>query len=92
MENTQKQWTDDQLIAEAESGLRGQGAMVEAMRRLRMSVDGFSRSSDTYSRWMFWLTLGNMRAKRSGNYFQTHALKLLCGSCCLKSDRNSTFV
>ena len=57
VENTQKQWTDDRLTVEAESGLRGQGAVVEAMRRLRVSVDGFSTSSDTSARRMYWLTI-----------------------------------
>jgi hypothetical protein len=57
VENMQKQWTDDRLTAEAESGLRGQGALVEAMRRLRESVDRFSTSSDTYARRMLWLTI-----------------------------------
>ena len=57
VENTQKQWTDDRLTTEAESGLRGRGAVVEAMRRLRVSVDGFSTSSDTSARRMYWLTI-----------------------------------
>ena len=57
VENTQKQWTDDRLTAEAESGLRGQGAVVEAMRRLRVGIEGFSTSSDTSARRMFWLTI-----------------------------------
>lgn len=45
-----KDWTDDELAAEAQTGTRGQGAVVEAMRRLR-------ESNDTYSQRMFWLTI-----------------------------------
>lgn len=30
--------TDEQLADEAQTGLRGQGALVEAMRRLRVST------------------------------------------------------
>jgi len=52
-----KDWTDDELAKEAQTGVRGQGAIVEATRRLRESIRAFSISSDKYSRWMFWLTI-----------------------------------
>jgi hypothetical protein len=35
----------------------GQGAQVEAMRRLRTTIEVFSDSSDRYSRRMLWLTI-----------------------------------
>lgn len=57
MDNTQKQWTDDRLIAEAESGLRGQGALVEAMRRLRIALEESNAKNVIYSRRMWWLTV-----------------------------------
>jgi hypothetical protein len=46
--------SDDELIAEAQTGLRGQGAVVEAMRRLRISIDALRKSTDRYS----WLLIG----------------------------------
>jgi hypothetical protein len=57
VENTQKQWTDDRLIAEAESGLRGQGAVVEAMRRLRVTIEQASVKSDIYARRIVMLNV-----------------------------------
>jgi hypothetical protein len=38
----QKSWwdlTDEELAAEAEASMRGQGALVESMRRLRASIE-----------------------------------------------------
>jgi hypothetical protein len=52
-----RNWTDDELAAAADTGLRGQGAAVEALRRLRDRLDLFSASSDKYSRRMFWLNI-----------------------------------
>jgi hypothetical protein len=49
--------TDDELFAAAEAGLKGQGAVVEAMRRLRNALDDLRQSSDKYSRRMLWLTI-----------------------------------
>jgi hypothetical protein len=43
-------WSDRELVAAAEQGLHGSGALVESMSRLRTS-------NDTYSRRMFWLTV-----------------------------------
>lgn len=48
---------DDELIDRGEQGLRGQGASIEAMRRLRVAVEDSSGKSDTYSRRMFCLTI-----------------------------------
>ena len=48
--------TDVELIGEAEYRT-GQGAIVEAMRRLRQSIERFSASSDRYSRRMLWLNI-----------------------------------
>jgi hypothetical protein len=32
-------WTDEELAAEAQASMRGQGALVESMRRLRASTE-----------------------------------------------------
>ena len=37
--------------------MRGQGAIVEAMHRLTVRLDAFSKSSDRYSSRMFWLSM-----------------------------------
>lgn len=34
-----KDWRDDELADEAQTGVRGQGAVVEALRRLRESTN-----------------------------------------------------
>jgi len=52
-----KDWTDDELADAAQQGMTGQGAQVEAMRRLKESIVTFSGSSDRYSRRMLWLTI-----------------------------------
>ena len=46
-----------QLADEAQTGVRGQGAVVEAMHRLTNRFDAFSTSSDRYSNRMFWLNI-----------------------------------
>jgi hypothetical protein len=57
MSNPSKDSTEDELTAEADAGLRGQGALVEAIHRLKHSINAFSASSDQYSRRMWWLTI-----------------------------------
>ena len=50
------EWNDfgwKQLADEAQAGMRGQGAIVEAMHRLTVRLDAFSKSSDRYSSRMF---------------------------------------
>jgi hypothetical protein len=49
--------TDDELFAAAEAGLKGHGAVVEAMRRLRNTLDALRRSNDRYSKLMSFLTI-----------------------------------
>ncbi len=49
--------SDEKLASVAQEGLQGQGAPVEAMRRLRVAIEIASVRSDTYSRRMLWLTL-----------------------------------
>jgi hypothetical protein len=49
--------TDEKLAHVAQDGLQGQGAPVEAMRRLRVAIETASGKSDTYSRRMLWLTI-----------------------------------
>ena len=49
--------SDDKLGRIAQDDLQGQGAPVEAMRRLRVALERASRKSDTYSRRMLWLTI-----------------------------------
>jgi hypothetical protein len=34
-----KEWTDDELAKEAQTGLRGQAAVVESTRRLRVVIE-----------------------------------------------------
>ena len=54
------EWSDYgwmHLADEAQAGLRGQGAIVEAMHRLTDRLDAFSASSDRYSSRMFWLNI-----------------------------------
>jgi hypothetical protein len=52
------QQSDDELIAKAQSGQEGyQGAAVEAMRRLRNSIDALRESSDRYAKWTMFLTI-----------------------------------
>jgi hypothetical protein len=49
--------TDDELIAEAQSGQeRSQMVAVEVARRLRNSIDALRQSTDKYSRLLVWLT------------------------------------
>ncbi|WP_316177574.1 hypothetical protein [Bradyrhizobium sp. SZCCHNRI1009] len=57
MPNEWEKLTDQELARIAQDGLQGQGAPVEAMRRLRIALESASASSDTYSRRMFWLTI-----------------------------------
>ena len=49
--------TDKQLADEAQTGLRGQGAVVEANCRLRNSIEAMRRSTDRYSGVMVFLTV-----------------------------------
>jgi hypothetical protein len=49
--------TDQQLADEAQTGLRGQGAIVESNRRLRNSINAMRRSTDRYSGVMVFLTV-----------------------------------
>jgi hypothetical protein len=54
------EWTrlsDEQLAKIAQDGMQGQGAPVEAMRRLKAALERAGQSSDRYSRRMFWLTV-----------------------------------
>ena len=44
--------TDEQLAEVAHRDLQGQGAPVEAMRRLRIALENLSVSSDNYARQM----------------------------------------
>jgi len=60
MANMANKWTnlsEEELARVAQDDLQGQGAPVEAMRRLRVAIESASAKSDTYSRRMFWLTV-----------------------------------
>jgi hypothetical protein len=48
---------DDELARIAQGGMQGQGAPVEAMRRLRVAIENARQRSDTDSRRMLWLTV-----------------------------------
>jgi hypothetical protein len=49
--------SDEKLAKIAQEGMQGQGAPVEAMRRLRVAIEESSAKSDTYSLRMLWLTI-----------------------------------
>ncbi len=57
MTNEWTELSDEKLARIAQDGLQGQGAPVEAMRRLRLSIEAASAKSDTYSRRMLYLTI-----------------------------------
>ena len=57
MTNEWTQLSDEKLAHIAQDGMQGQGAPVEAMRRLRVAIEEASAKSDTYSRRMLWLTI-----------------------------------
>ena len=43
-------WTDEELATEAQASMRGQGALVESMRRLRASTE-------IHSWWLVFFTV-----------------------------------
>ena len=51
-----KQWSEDELASEAQRGW-GQGATIEAMHRLRESLNRLRVSNDRSSRLIFALTI-----------------------------------
>lgn len=55
MEPTNKK-TDQQLINDADQGLRGQGAVVEMMQRLKDSIENLNVTSTKLSKHMLILT------------------------------------
>ena len=57
MTNEWTELTDEKLTRIAQDGLQGQGAPVEAMRRLRVAIEQSSAKSDIYSRRMLWLNI-----------------------------------
>ncbi len=57
MTNEWTELTDEKLARIAQDGLQGQGAPVEAMRRLRVAIEQSSAKSDIYSRRMLWLNI-----------------------------------
>lgn len=52
-----KKATDEELIQEAQTGFRGQGAVVESMVRLRNSIERLNRTTSNYSIALIILTL-----------------------------------
>ena len=54
MTNDWHKWTDEELAREAQEGLRGQGAVVEMMRRLRDAIVKQQRSTN----WLTWVIIG----------------------------------
>ena len=55
-----KEWkdrTDDELTNEAQTGLRGQGATVEMMRRLRDALTIQQRATNRLTVWLIVLTV-----------------------------------
>lgn len=52
-----KKFSDEELTNQADAGLRGQGALVEMMSRLKTSIDRLEQSTTFYSKWLVGLTL-----------------------------------
>jgi len=52
-----KDWSDEELAVEAQTGLRGQGAVVESLRRHREALIEESRSATRLSWVMLALTI-----------------------------------
>ncbi|KKU79795.1 MAG: hypothetical protein UY06_C0013G0009 [Candidatus Amesbacteria bacterium GW2011_GWA2_47_70] len=52
-----KKFSDQELANQADMGLRGQGALVEMMSRLKYSIDKLEKSTTFYSRWLVFLTI-----------------------------------
>jgi CHASE3 domain sensor protein len=48
--------TDQQLVESADQGLRGQGAVVEIMRRLKDSIENLNTTSAKLNQHMIFLT------------------------------------
>ena len=49
--------TDDELVEIASVSEGGGGAIVEAMRRLRLATEASIKSNEYYARRLAWLTL-----------------------------------
>jgi hypothetical protein len=49
--------TDPELVTEAQAGTRGQGAVVEMMRRLRNAIEKVDASTTHYNRILITLTI-----------------------------------
>ena len=52
-----KQWSEDEVASEAQRGGWGQGATIEAMHRLRDSLNRLRVSNDRSSRLILGLTI-----------------------------------
>jgi len=52
-----EKFSDEELADQADVGLRGQGALVEMMSRLKTSIDKLEKSTTLYSKWLVGLTL-----------------------------------
>lgn len=48
---------DEELAEQADNGLRGQGALVEMMSRLRKSLVDLDNATTRYSQILVWLTI-----------------------------------
>lgn len=57
MKKPWSEWTDEELADEAQTGQRGQGAVVEASRRLRAAIQRLDRLTTTLAKWLLAFTL-----------------------------------
>ena len=57
MEKERKDWPDDDLIKEAQSGLTGQGSVVEMMRRLKDVIIKLENTTTKQQGIIIWLTI-----------------------------------
>ena len=52
-----KELTDEELSELADTGLRGQGAVVEMMSRLKLSIEKLDKTTSYYSKVLIYLTI-----------------------------------
>ena len=57
MEQQWQNWDEEALANEAQLGLRGQGAVVEMMRRLKDTTAKLERATTKQQTIMIWLTV-----------------------------------
>ena len=62
--------SDRELAEEAQTGLRGQGAVVEMMRRLKNTIVEQTRSTNRLNKFLLWFTIAITLLTAVQLYFQ----------------------